>query len=267
MRRSLNGAAGVLLAVVAVGLMTGPPLRAAVIGADTAANSAYNGGWTNGSNGGSGFGPWTLTPQPNGNNAGFFIGSSANNGDGGANAPPPGDIDTSGESWGLYANSGQTSEAVRPLTGTLAVNQFIRLDYDNGWIDNGGSVGFSFLAGGEERLRLTFVGGEQNYTLHDASGPRDTGVGFTDEGMQIDFDPDSPDQYGISISPRGGTSVVLRGDLAGTAGSGIDSIRFFNTNAGPGSQRDVFVNSLLVLPEPAGLGLLIVAAGGLRRRR
>lgn len=267
MRRNLNAAAGVLLAAVAIGPMIGHSLRAAVIGADTAAHSAYNGGWTNGSNGGSGFGPWALTPQPNSNNAGFFIGSSANNGDGGGNAPPPSDIDTSGESWGLYANSGQTGAAVRPLTGALALNQSIRFDYDNGWIDNGGTVGFSFLAGGEERLGLTFVGGEQNYFVQDASGPVDTGIGFTDEGMQIEFAPISTDRYAISIAPRGGAPVVLRGDLAGTAGSDIDSIRFFNTNAGPGSQRDVFVNSLLVLPEPAGLGLLVAAAAALRRRR
>ena len=48
--------------------------------ADNAADPAYSGGWTNGSNGGTGFNPWTLTAtSPSVDTNGFFTGSSTNN--------------------------------------------------------------------------------------------------------------------------------------------------------------------------------------------
>jgi len=249
-------------------LACGRAAPAALIGsADNASNPAYSAGWTSGTNGGVGFEPWTLTPQTNTNNAGFFIGNSYNNGDGGGNAPPNTDIDVAGKSWGLYANGGQSAEALRPLTSALVPGRDdLRLRFDNGWIDTGGTVGVAFLAGGEERARLTFVGGEQNYAVQDPSGSHDTGVAFTDEGLFVEYFEPVPNVYWLTIQPAGGTFQTTRGTYTGT--SGVDTLRFFNTNAGPGSQHDVFVNSLSVLPEPGSLGLLtIVTAGLLRRRR
>ena len=266
MRRRATRAAGLLAVTVAFGLTTGAT-RAAVLAADDAARAAYNAGWTNGSNGGSGFGPWSLSPQPNSNNAGFFVGSSANNGDGGGQAPPPGDIDVAGESWGLYANNGQTADAVRPLTGALDVGQRITFRFDNGWIDDGGRVGFEFDSATEDRLTVFFVGGQQNYTINDSSGLRDTGIGFTDEGMAVDLLLTGPDSYSLTLTPAGSLAVTFTGDMVGPVGSGIEAIHVFNDNAGSFSQRDVFVNSLAVIPEPGALGGLMVAAVALRRRR
>ena len=239
---------------------------AAVLAYDDASSPAYNTGWTTGTNGGTGFGPWRVLPGQNSNASGAFIGTSANNGDGGADQPPPTDIDVAGESWGLYANGGQAAEALRPLTGALDVGQHITLRFDNGWIDDGGRVGFSFNSATEDRLTVYFVGGEQNYTIFDQSGVPDTGIGFTDEGLAVDFELTGRDTYSLSLTPAGGSAVVFSGGLVGPGGSGIESVLIFNTNAGPFSQRDVFVNSLAVVPEPtAAIALLALGATTPRR--
>src|SRR4051794_16439236 len=89
-------------------------LQAANTGFDNASNSPYEPGntWANGQNGGSGFAPWVLsTTSGNGALNGFFMGSSSGNAGGSS-----GNINTAGVSWGMYANSGQTAAAVRPLT-------------------------------------------------------------------------------------------------------------------------------------------------------
>ena len=256
-----------LLTVGAVVLIVPRTLSAAVLAADDAARAAYNGGWTSGTNGGSGFGPWALTPGQNSNNSGFFVGTSANNGDGGGNAPPPGDVDVAGEAWGMYANSGQTATAVRPFTGDLSVGQRVQFRFDNGWIDTGGNVGFSLDSATEDRLQFFFSGGDQNYVLIDESGVRDTLIPFTDEGMAVDFALTGPDAYSLSVAPNGGTARSFTGTLAGPPGTGIAAVRFFDSNAGPFSQRDLFINSLSVVPEPGALAPVGLAAVLGRRRR
>src|SRR5437879_8433719 len=115
-------------------------LQAANTAFDQASNSPYEPGgtWTNGQNGGFGFGAWVLSPSSNTANAGFFMGSSSGNAGGSS-----GNIDTAGVSWGMFANSGQTASAVRPLTGgSLLVGQKITLSIDNGFLDTGSVEGF-----------------------------------------------------------------------------------------------------------------------------
>src|SRR4051812_16511964 len=85
---------------------TGTTSFGASFALDDASDLAYDFGWSSGQNGGSGFQPWELTQGPT--NSGFFTGSSSDNGN-----SPSGDIDVTGESWGLYANGGETASAVR----------------------------------------------------------------------------------------------------------------------------------------------------------
>jgi hypothetical protein len=255
--------AGVVAVATAMGL--GAVARASVLAYDDASSPAYNSGWTNSTNGGSGFAPWVLLPQQSGNGGGHFIGTSANNGDGGGQAPPPGDIDVAGESWGMYANGGTIAEARRAFNGALSVGQHLQFRFDNGWIDTGGSV-LIILEGAEDRLGFRFEGGLQNYELDDNTGSVDTGIPFTDEGMLIDFSLATPDTYVLSVAPNGGTLRTFTGPLMGTAGVGIDAIHFFNGSAGPFSQRDMFVNSLAIVPEPAA-ALGVAAMTIMLRRR
>ena len=102
-----------------------------VTAADAASNALYASSWTNGMNGGTGFGAWQLSASGTG---GFFTGTST------GNAGGSGGIDTGGRAWGVWASSG-TTEAVRPVTGGLATGQILQVSFDNGLVASGRSVG------------------------------------------------------------------------------------------------------------------------------
>jgi hypothetical protein len=238
---------------------------------DVASNSPYGGahGWQNGDNGGFGFGSWIFSnPGGNGATGGMFIGSSSGNA-GGAS----GNIDTAGVSWGMYANSGVTTAAVRPFTGgSLGIGQELDLRIDNGFLSSGSSEGFGLqTTGGVNRLEFFFSGGSGSYTLTDNSGSNPTGIGFTGNGLSIAFTLTSADTYTMDVTPNGGGTTVLNGTLEGVAGTGIDQMRFFDFNGGngQGSNGDFFVNQLEVVPEPSTIAAGVLAVVGvlsMRRR-
>lgn len=248
-------------------------VQAANTGFDNASNSPYNDGWQTGDNGGSGFGAWTLNATSgDGGQNGFFMGSSSGNA---KNPGPSGNIDTAGRSWGMYANSGQTASAIRPLTGgSLLVGQTITLSIDNGFLDNGSSEGFGIqTSGGVNRLEFFFTGGNGSYTLADNAGNNATGIPFTGNGLSFAFTLTGTDTYSLDVTPNGGGTTNFTGTLEGVAGTGIDQLRFFDFNGGNNQSNgngDFYVN-LLTVPEaspriffavPALLGILL-----LRRRR
>jgi hypothetical protein len=247
--------------------------QAANTGFDNASNSPYEPGntWTNGQNGGTGFGAWSLTATSgDGGQNGFFMGSSSANAGGSS-----GNIDTAGVSWGMYANSGQTASAIRPLTGgSLLVGQTITLSIDNGFVNSGASEGFGIqTSGGVNRMEFFYSGGGSgNYTLSDGSAgtPHDTGIGFTGNGLSLAFTLTTTDTYSLAVTPNGGSTSMFTGTLSGVAGTGIDQLRFFDFNGGngTGSNGDFFVN-LLTVPEPStwAAGILTLPALLLLRRR
>ena len=232
-------------------ILSAVPARAVCNQSDDASQSAYSGGWTNGADGGSGFGAWVLTPSPNNGNGGFFIGDSRNNG-AAVDSNSDGDINTTGnKAWGVYANSGTTADAVRAIDAPLIVGQIFKLDFDNGFIDGGGNpgaVGFGLqTSGGQNRFEFYFKGGNANYFINDNRGlDQNSGVTFTDEGLHIEFQLTGADTYSITVTRKvNGASTTITNTLAGTAGAAIAKLRFFNYNPGSGgSSKDAFYNSL-----------------------
>jgi hypothetical protein len=273
-----------MTAVLFFGLV-GVAAQASLIAADSADDSAYDSGWANGSNGGYGFGAWSLsTSIADTDRNGHFIGSSANNGV----APPSGNIDTAGRSWGLYANGSDAvnnalSAGYRPFTGALSVGQTLTLSMDNGLIDTSYLVGFTLLnsdpatplpfgvlPNSNTRFGFSFVGGEATYQLSLGDGVGgvttiNTGFGFTDGGMNLAFTLLANDEYSFSIN--GGTP--LTGSLGGTFGEAINGVAVYNYRAGPDSGNDAFFNSMSIVPEPSTamlIGVGLFALVGLRRR-
>src|ERR1043166_4251580 len=100
-----------LTTLVWLTVIVASPSRASTPGSDDASSSAYSGGWTNGSNGGTTFQAWSLTPTNSGSGQGFFVGSSTGNG--GGDSGNDGDINVSSKAWGFYSNNGVTTEAIR----------------------------------------------------------------------------------------------------------------------------------------------------------
>jgi len=231
---------------------------------DDSADPAYDASWNTGDDGGFGFTPWVLAPAVNQITSGFFTASATLNG----SPSSGGTINASdGDSWGMYANHGGVAAAYRGLDfngdgllDDLPVHSTVHACMDNGW--NDGSVGIILRAGNSiadrnQGRRFEFfhaAGG--NYQLADAGGTVDTGMPWTPDGLELDFTLTGPDSYFLHVRPIGGTGYTRLGTLDGTGP--IQSLAFYNENAGEGAPFDLFFNGLAVesgLAEPEALGL------------
>ena len=132
-------------------------VSAAVVAADDASDAAYSSGWSSGSNGGFGFGPWSISGI--GNGGGFLSSGNALDNIGTGGSP--------GNAFGLYGNGGGIGQAIRPFTNSLAIGDTFSIAMDNGFIESGGTVGFGLQnSSGENLVEFYFKGGDANYTLN-----------------------------------------------------------------------------------------------------
>jgi hypothetical protein len=257
-----------IVVILAFIVTTGVALGAS-LAADSAADAAYNDGWTTGDNGGYGFGSWTLTAA---GTAGWFTGSSTNNG--GPPTPFNEGIDSPTNAFGLWATAGGLMTAVRPLTGGLQVNQSFNIAMDNGWVQTNGTVGFGLQnAAGDNLWEWYYAGfnGGDDYDINQFGGAQPTLYQYTERGMSLSFSLTGPTNWSLIVtSPERGTSNYTGYLLSQAGGQTITQFRGFNSNGGPGSNYDIFYNSLAVIPEPSTLALISLAVAGLlacRRRR
>ena len=228
------------------------PVAAASVASDSAASAVYSGGWTNGSNGGSGFGAWILSGL---NTSGFFVQSSTNNG--GGDPSVDGDIDTAGRAWGLFASltpSVGTALATRTFSSELESGQQFVINLDNGYLQN---------SYGREKFWFQFTGGDTSYKIVDSSGVRDTGIPFTSQGLHVVFTMGSiglTSTYTVQISAVGSDGltnlpVTFSGNLFSSAFDPVqtvDRVQLFNYAAGTGPTADVFFNSMSIPPPNPG---------------
>ena len=201
-------------------------------GAGTATNASdssanYAGGWTNGSNGGFGFGGWALSHDAN---AGHFATNSG---------------------WGLWSHEGTNlSEAVRTLSPALSTGQTFRVRMQNGWIwEKGGSVGVALRDSEDSVLwQLYFNGGYTNY--HTATGSTD--IAWTDAGIDIAFTVTETNAYSVEVQPVGGSVRQYTGTFSGP----IAQFRAWSYNNGTSDtnnfHRDFFINNLGVTSMAGG---------------
>lgn len=203
---------------------------------DSATNTTYTaaGVWAQDQNGGTGFTQgWNLMAQ--GENAGFFLASTSqvNNSLG-------------DRAWGLWANNGSTANAIREFPATLHVGDVFTMRFDNNWIDDesteGEAVGVSLQNRfGQNLFEFIFFGGGTNYTLIDVEGLKNTGIAWTDQGLDLAFELTSADAYRFEID-----GIPFTGTLATSAETAIKQIRVWNFSAGGGTERNLYVNDLAV---------------------
>jgi len=196
---------------------------------DSVAEAAYSGGWTNGSNGGTGFGAWTLYHDAN---AGHFASSNG---------------------WGFWSHEGTNlSEAVRTLSTALATGQTFHVRMQNGWIwEEGGSVGIALRnTNGPTLWELYFNGGDNYYH----SGTNVTEGNWTDAGLDVDFTLVATNAYMLQVQPVGGTARQYSGALDGE----IAQFRAWSYDNGTSDtnnwKRDYFVNHLRITSPGTGGG-------------
>jgi hypothetical protein len=241
--------------------------RAAQIAWDNASQPAYDDGWQAGDNGGSGFGPWTITSTAGGVTA---IGSSTANGD---SQPPTGDIDSAGgRAWAI---SGVPQDnrlfAIRPLTGALAVGQHLSFDVDGVCGGpNSDEMVVTLGNAGEERWNLNVTPTSIHMQYAGVTGTG-TFISFpTVEGLHVNFSLTGPDSFEATAGVLGAEPLLISGTLNGVAGSAIDQIGLsFYSSLVP--HDTLYANNFAVTPEPglsatcAGLVLALSLRRGRRR--
>lgn len=192
---------------------------------------------------------WLVTlTSGNSSQNGDFQGNSAGNGDGnGAGA--------GSTAWAMYANSGQTARATTTAFNTLTdvsalnqANQYISMDFDNGWIASGSQVGVTFRDGSSnEQFAFRFLGGTSFYQFTDSSNTNsNTSKGFTDDGFNIKLL--LTNNSGGYLFTAGSTTIT--GTLKQLS-STIASLQVFNVNAtgtdtSNGPKYDLFFDHLAI---------------------
>ncbi len=225
-----------------------------------AAGSAFAAS-TDSDDGSNGYGGWTVGLTSGDSNLnGSFIGDSTENGGAGG---PGSSLGIGGTAWALYANSGQTADAVRSLVGgPLVVGDIFSIDFDNGNINAGATVGFGMQnAGGDNLFEVFYTGGDSFFTFNDSSGANMGTTGFTTDGLNFSFQLTGAAAYSATLGTEFRTgSLIANGDQA------IAQIRVFNFNAGNGDANNIFFNNYGVsaVPEPStawlfGLGAVAFA--------
>jgi hypothetical protein len=230
--------------VGAISLITAFDTRPEVCVSSDAAASAYDDNWQTGDTNGAGFGNWTLTSTTN---SGHFMASSTGNGDGDNNGN--GDIDTGGRAWGMFANSGGQANAIVDFSQPLAQGQTLSLKMDNGFVN--GSVGFNLQnAAGATMAFFHFVGGSANYSLNGT----DTGVGYTDEGLEISLTLTSATDFEMLVTRLEDGSITILNGVLNIPASGTQQISrlfLFNNNAGFNAPANLYFNSIEICSTPA----------------
>lgn len=217
------------------GVIAGTEAGSATVAVDQAAAYAA---WTNGSTQGAGWSDgWACTVA--GATAGHFLDAGSAN----CSAGNP--------AFGLWANGGATARARRSLAEPLQPGDTFTWQFDNNWIQDDGSAGFSLEnAAGEPLLTLYFLGGELAYKLQDGDPEiRDTGISWTGSGLAVAFTLDS--ETGFTLALNG---VAFTGTLvAAASGTAVRQFQVWNYNCGSDMERNVYFNNFqLVRPGPGG---------------
>lgn len=217
-------------------------------GTDNAGN--YGSAWSG--NGGSGFGTWSFNATGTSSQSGTFLGntssSDASNSNGNGDDNLDGDINTSNKAWGLYANSGTLSEAFRSFNTDMAVGDRFSISMDNGFVENGSTVGMQLQRDdGTVLFEVFFIGGQASYTIKEGSGGETSSIGFTDEGISIQIDITGTNMggdftYSVTLTNLNSVTSSTSSGSFGVVGQ-VGRLRLYNANAGSNSNNNLYFNS------------------------
>jgi hypothetical protein len=199
--------------------------------------------WSNGGTGGTGFEVWSLA---NSGTGGHFLAQTSSH----ANMSVG-----SASGFGLWANNAGISTATRNFSTAMAAGDSFALRFDNNWVDNGGETGFALTDNsGNVKFRFYFVGGQNNYRINDAIVGRESGIGYTEGGLNLAFALTSANTYTLST---GGANIS--GTLAPVGGA-IFRLVVENKNAGSNTERNLYIGSMTHTRQLSDAGTITAAA-------
>ncbi len=260
MRSSLIGMCSAV-ALVAVASSA----QAAVIASDNGSN--YGSGWTNGSNGGFGFGAWSFN-QNGGGYTGAFIGNPENIGVTGMGS----------SAFALYANglssTAQWSKAARSFSNPLGIGDSFSLQWGINWASGGssGEKGFSLSCTGNPSspdIMVKNIGESASIQVYSvATGYVDIGFGYGTNAMTWTFTQTTANTVTVTANDRDGSGLytatfAVSGRLSGFE---LTTSYLYDNN----SNREPYYNNFTINSVPApGAAALVGLAGllGSRRRR
>ncbi|MEY5012779.1 MAG: hypothetical protein RLY69_494 [Verrucomicrobiota bacterium] len=231
-------------------------LHAATIFTDNAGNYTTE-SWITGSNGGTGFGAWTITVNSGTGSAGSFIGD-----------PSAAEITgMSSTSFGLYANpvgSGAFVDAGRSFANPLGVGDSFSFQWGINWDSNGGNKGFSLYSGATELINVNNAG-TSDITINASN----INFGYGTAAMTWSFTLTSATNLQVDATDRDGVGTYS-GNF--TISGAPDSFKFYASQLDnsflPDNRQPYFNNlSLTVVPEPSSLSLLALSGLALLRRQ
>jgi hypothetical protein len=236
----------------------------AQIASDSAGDGVYSGGWTNGTNGGTGFGAWAITSVPGtGGSAGTFIGDPA----------AASIVGMSATSFGLYANpsgSGASVNADRSFSSALAIGQVFSLQWGMNW-DSGanGSKGFSIFSGGVEGTELVNVNNGDSSVI--TVNGENSGLAYGAHVMTWSFLYKDAATLSVSATGRDGVGGYTVDIVIAAA---PDALHLYAYQMQAGNEPQPYFNNLSIdtIPEPTtyalfGLGALVLSLQVIRRRK
>jgi MYXO-CTERM domain-containing protein len=225
---------------------------AAIVASDNGSN--YGGGWTNGSNGGTGFSAWSFT-SGGGGSKGAYIGDPALKGISGM----------SSSSFGLYANGGDGASitALRSFGAALGVGDSFSFQWGINWdSDSGGNKGFNLFVGNTQVINVNNANWEAI-----ALNNTNVGFGYGTTAMTWTFTQTTATTVTVTANDRDGSGTYSA--VINVTGA-LSGFSMYATNLGPGGNREPFFNNFTIdaVPTPGALALLGVAGiVGARRRR
>lgn len=198
---------------------------------DSPADPAYANGWTTGSLGGTGFGPWVLEELNYNGRAGHqrIPGGTSN-------------VPSSfGGALSLWALVDGVSIAERPFLQPLAQGDAFILQFDTNRVETGKTVGFTLAdENGAPRFEFNYLGGASNYFVNDAIPFRETGIPYTQAGLEVRFEMISETAYRLSINGN----QTLTGTLA--AGGPIQRLAAKNIGAGSATTHGLYIGAMRI---------------------
>jgi plastocyanin len=222
------------------------------IASDNASNYPPE-GWTDGSNGGMGFGPWTIDVNQDGSTyyAGAFIGdpTAANVTAFGSNA------------FGLYANPGSSEASVsasRSFDAALEVGETFSLQWAVNWdTDTPNRKGFRIFSGGASGTQLVEVsmnGFPGPIEINKGSGFEATGIAYGSGPMTWKVQLVSATEILVTSTARdGSTPVVYSTNI--TVAAAPDAFSIFTgamtRNNNDDDQRQPYYNNFEILGAPS----------------